>query len=388
MLSIVPQQDRAADIARADDLDDLSRAVYCILGIPVDAIEMPAALRRVGSAAEAGVPYFISTPNLNFLVNSRTDVEFRESLLQSDLCPADGMPIVWLGRLVGAPINGRVAGSDIFEGLKRQSRRLKIFVFGGAEGVAAAACRTLNAEPNGLVCVGAMDPGFGSVDDLSQDQVIETINSSRADFLVAALGAKKGQLWLRRNHHRLQIPIRAHLGATINFQANTVRRAPFTLRRLGFEWLWRIKEEPYLWKRYWNDGVVLLSLLLKCVLPLAMSTLWQDMKSDRAKGILTIPQPKNSESVFTLSLIGSATARNVPEAVACFRAALSHKKHVAINLSETFQLDARFLGLLFMLRKCLKENEKHLTLFGASTQLKKLFRLNGAEFLLPLDQDT
>ena len=65
------------------------------------------------------------------------------------------------------------------------------------------------------------------------------------DFLAVSLGAKKGQAWLLRNHHRLQIPVRAHLGATINFQTGTVKRAPASIRQaLGFEWLWRIKEEP------------------------------------------------------------------------------------------------------------------------------------------------
>jgi N-acetylglucosaminyldiphosphoundecaprenol N-acetyl-beta-D-mannosaminyltransferase len=94
MLSIIPEQASFDAVTRLAHLDDLSRQVYCILGMPIDAIEMPAVLQRIETAAADAAPFVISTPNLNFLVNSQSDPEFRESLLLSDLCPADGRPIV------------------------------------------------------------------------------------------------------------------------------------------------------------------------------------------------------------------------------------------------------------------------------------------------------
>src|SRR5271166_2722165 len=107
------QQETADAVA-----DDLSRDVYCVAGMPIDAIEMRAVLKKIDEATAKRRPFLISTPNLNYLVNSQADVEFRESLLTSDLCPADGMPIVWIARLLGAPIQRRIAGSDIFAALK------------------------------------------------------------------------------------------------------------------------------------------------------------------------------------------------------------------------------------------------------------------------------
>src|ERR1022692_2690688 len=150
--------------------DDLVREVYGVLGIPVDVADMPTALRKIESAATRNAPFLLSTPNLNFLVASRLDSEFRESLLISDLCPADGMPIVWLARLLGVPIKERIAGSDIFEALKSTRhtiQQLAVFLFGGAEGVAASACSKLNAEPGGMTCAGSFYPGFCSVDEMS-----------------------------------------------------------------------------------------------------------------------------------------------------------------------------------------------------------------------------
>ena len=207
---------------------DLTRDVYCVFGAPIDATDMAATLRRINQASTNSEPILISTVNLNFLANSLADPEFRDSLLFSDFCTADGMPIVWLARLLGLPIRERIAGADILDKLRAKTslRKLKVFFFGGADGIAEAARRVLNAENGGLTCVGTLNPGYGTIDDMSSDAVIAKINASNADFLIVALGASKGQAWLSRNHHRLRVPVRAHLGAAINFQAGTVRRAP------------------------------------------------------------------------------------------------------------------------------------------------------------------
>jgi N-acetylglucosaminyldiphosphoundecaprenol N-acetyl-beta-D-mannosaminyltransferase len=368
--------------------DDLSREVYCILGVPFDSIEMLAVVNRIEAAASSKTPFFISTPNLNFLVNSQSNPEFRETLIRSDLCSADGVSIVCIAWLIGIPINNRVAGCDIFDALKTQHdfvKPLKVFIFGGAEGVALAASRSLNAEPSGLCCVGAHYPGFGSVDDMSERDIIDRINSSDADLLVASLGAQKGQLWLQRNHHRLRVPVRTHLGALVNFEAGTLKRAPGLVQKLGLEWLWRIKEEPHLWRRYWSDGRVLLRLLVTRVLPLAIWTRWLRLKSRRRERDLVITQHNGNESV-TVRLAGSATARHVDKIVAAFRDAIAVKKRIMIDFTDTRAIDARFLGLLLMMRKRLKNDGTGPVLIGLSPRLRRIFRLNGLEFLLSPDK--
>src|ERR1700736_2879370 len=128
---------------------DLTRSVYCVLGMPIDAINLPTVVHAIEAAAAKRAVFLISTPNLNFLVSSLSDPEFRESLLDSNLCPPDGAPIVWIARLLGLPIKERAAGSDLLDRLQARgtgTRRLTIFLFGGAKGVAAAAARTVNAK--------------------------------------------------------------------------------------------------------------------------------------------------------------------------------------------------------------------------------------------------
>jgi N-acetylglucosaminyldiphosphoundecaprenol N-acetyl-beta-D-mannosaminyltransferase len=378
-MAMAVQSDVAPDFALRDDL---SREVYCILGVPVDAIGMNAVLRRIGSASRGGTPFLISTPNLNSLVISQLDREFREALILSDVCTADGMPIIWIAWLMGIPIKKRIAGSDIFDALKTEysaSHPLKAFLLGCAEGVAAAASRALNGQPSGLYCVGWLFPGFGSADEMSRDDIIDTINSSGADLLVASLGNQKGHLWLGRNHHRLLIPVRAHFGASLNFQAGTVRRAPLIVQKSGLEWLWRIKEEPYLWRRYWNDGAVLLRLLFTRVLPSAVWAWWGRL-NERWREDLTITQTHDHQTV-TVSLSGPATARYVNKAILAFGKAMKTNKRITVDFSNVGTVDVRFLGLLLMLNKKLKSTGGQCpVLVGLSPGLKRMFRFNNFDF--------
>lgn len=385
----VPDPACSLPLPDAASKSDLTRSVYCVLGMPIDSINMATVVQRIEAAAANRRVLLISTPNLNFLVSSLSDPEFRESVLDSDLCPPDGAPIVWIARLLGLPIKERVAGSDLLDRLRAHgigTRRLTVFLFGGAKGVATAAARRLNAQRGGLHCVGTMDPGFCEVSEMSHDHIINAVNSSGADFLVLSLGAKKGQLWLQRNHSRLTIPIRAHLGAALNFQAGIIKRAPAKVRAWGLEWLWRIKEERYLWKRYRDDGFMLLRLLLIRVLPLAVITRWQQFRGKYQPQDLLIEKKHDGQSI-TISLCGVASESHIPKAATCFQEALTSKQNITIDLSNTRLIDARFLGLLLMLRKELRSRGAKLIFTGVSHAIERIFRFNELGFLLPGYQD-
>ena len=376
----------SAQIIELNRPDDLFRNVYGVLGVPVDASDMETVLRRVDAAAERAEPFHISTVNLNWLIISQSDETFREFLSASDLSTADSITVVWLARLLGASIKQRVTGADIFEALKSMrdpTNPLKVFLLGGLEGVAAKAHRSLNAEADGIESTGFLSPGFGSVDELSANSIIDAINSSNADFLVAAMGAKKGQAWLHKNQHRIQIPIRAHLGATMNFQAGTVKRAPLWIQKWGFEWLWRIKEEPHLWRRYWHDGTVLLRLLLTRIIPFVILTNWY-RPTHKGKE-LRIERADDQKSVI-LNVSGAADFENVEQAALFFKDAVAASKDVVINFAGTSVIDARFIGLLLMLDKQLKSEQHKLALTGMSSQVERLFCLSGFEFLLSPQQ--
>ena len=296
-----PGFDRSVDWNAALAIpDDLSREVYCILGMPIDAIEMPDVMQSIETAVANAIPFIISNPNINFLVNSQIDLEFRKPLLLSDLCPPDGMPIVWIARLMGLPIKHRIAGSDIFETLKARlgpDGPLKVFIFSTKERVTAPAARTLSTTPE-LGCVAWISPGWQG------------------------------------------------------------------------------------WKRYFHHRSMLLYLMLTRVLPLAINAQWLRRKYHRGRYDLVIEQVHGNDSV-TLSLSGFAFASHVDELISCLREVIATEKQIVIDFSKTCAVDARFLGLLLMLRKQLKGRNSVLRFMGISRRLERMFRLNGLGYLLP-----
>jgi N-acetylglucosaminyldiphosphoundecaprenol N-acetyl-beta-D-mannosaminyltransferase len=378
----------AEDCTTPGSTDDLSRDVYGVLGMPIDALDRTTVLKRMLAAVVEGKPFLLSTPNVNFLMESCGDAEFRESLLSSDLCCVDGMPIVWLARLFGIPITQRVSGSDLFDTIRSNcepTRPIKVFLFGGGEGVAQTVCQLINARPSGMHCVGWLNPGFGTVGEMSAPHIIQSINDSNADLLAVFLSARKAQSWLVLNHKRLTVPVRGQFGATINYQAGTVRRAPLILQRLGFEWLWRIKEEPYLWRRYWRDGLSLARLIITRGMPVALGLAWRrNIQNDCDE--LSFKK-REQDGFIVVSLIGKATRATVIKSIPVFQGLVAEDRDVAIDISQIESIDPRYFGLILMLRKQIKNNGKILKITGASKKFVRIFQFNGFRFLLEPDVD-
>lgn len=370
---------------RGTYLDDFDRDVYCLLGLPVDAVDMAGAMGRVRAAAAQGERCFLSTPNLNFLIASQSDRAFRCSVVNSDLSLVDGLPVAWMARRLGIPIRKRVTGSGLFEALWNQvgggGKRLSVYFFGGPDGAAEAACKAMNTHSQGLICVGYQSPGFGAVEDFSGEETIARINASGADFLVVSLGARKGQAWIERNRARLTVPVISHLGAVVNFAAGTVSRAPAWVQRFGLEWLWRIKEEPALWRRYWKDGLGLVRLLFTRLLPYALWLSYNRLGSanQAESGAVRLEMDAHGCRV---SLRGPVPDR-VPRVVrAALREAALCRTEVVLDCSGTQYLSPGFFGLLLLLRKHQNAAGKLLRIVGLSPRLHSLFRWNGVDYLL------
>jgi N-acetylglucosaminyldiphosphoundecaprenol N-acetyl-beta-D-mannosaminyltransferase len=251
-----------------------------------------------------------------------------------------------------------VAGSTLFEVLRDSPAELgtppiKVFFFGGPDGVAQAACQQINTASHphgsGMRCVGYASPGFGSVADMSTPAIIDHINAAQADFVVVALGAAKGQAWILRNRDHLNAPVISHLGAVVNFVAGTVARAPVWAQRLGLEWLWRIKEEPSLWRRYWGDGLGLLKLLFNRVLPQAwrLRTLMPSQATLKAAVVSVATEDKSPSAV--LQMKGPWTAANLPRLTAALRTHAARGNALTIDCSQATYADSSVAGALSQL---------------------------------------
>jgi len=356
---------------------DFYRPVHCILGLPFDALNAQQALRRLEEARAGGPRCFLSTPNLNFLVASQRDPAFRDSVCRSDLSVADGMPLVWLARLLGLPLPERVSGSGLFELLRRRSGLpWDVFFFGGQPDAGRLACEALGGQPSSMRAAGHLCPGFGSVEQMSPPEWIERINASGAHLVVVSLGSAKGQAWISRNLDQLHAPVISHLGAVVNFVAGTVARAPRWMQRTGLEWLWRVKEEPQLWQRYARDGLALLRLLATRVAPLVMLQQLQ-APPEQAYRQARVTRPRTTDKACA-SLQGAWRDDNLLPVRQAFTQLLAMGGDVTLDLADTTWVGSSLAGLLALLDTALRDRGDRLRLTQVPPRIRRLLYLHGA----------
>jgi len=368
--------------AAAALLPDFNREVHCLLGLPIDAVDLAAAEQRIRAAAASRSRCFLSTPNVNFLIACRSDDAFRNSVINSDLSVADGMPLVWLARLMGIPIRERVAGASLFDALRYgPGRRLSVYFFGGPDGVAKEAWRQLRFEAKGLTCVGYESPGFGSVEEMSSEEIIQRINASKADVLVISLGARKGQAWIERNRLRLNVPVISHLGVVLHFAAGRVKRAPVWMQKIGLEWLWRIKEEPSLWRRYLRDGLALLTLVVTRALPYAWYLRRHKANANDLAAAMVVTREEGQSYVVLLG--GAWTQSNIARLRRCFHHAVLLGKDVRLEMGGVTHVDSAFVGLVMLLQAYQRQQGKQLLIRFLPTTVRRVMEYCCAEFLCP-----
>lgn len=356
---------------------DFRRRVYCLLGLPIDGVTLSEAVSRIG-AASALRACVLSTPNVNILLASHRDARYRASLIGTDLSVADGMPLIWIARLLGIPVRERVAGWSLFEALVRgEGGALKVYFFGGQDGAAQAACDRLNSQSGPLHCVGAASPGFGTIEQMSGQETIERINRSGADFLIVAMAAKKAQLWIEHNHRALEPPVMGALGALVKFVGGRISRAPRSVQKLGLEWLWRIKEEPALWRRYLADGITLLRLLLTNVLPGIAFRVLGAFEKRTAPSV--VAHSRSGRTLLTLA--GSWSEADLPALRGTLEEMTATAGDVDLDLSKLARVDHAFIALLMLLYGHQSTTQRAFRIVSASPQARRAFRLSCAEFL-------
>ena len=251
-----------------------------------------------------------------------------------------------MARQHGVPIRERVAGASVFERLRAHSGPpIDVYFFGGPPGVAGAAAAALNATPGGLRCVGFDDAGFGSLDDMSSPARIAGINDSGAHFVVVALGAKKGQAWIERNAEALQAPLLCHLGAVVNFVAGTVRRAPAWAQATGLEWLWRIKEEPGLWRRYRDDGAAFMGMIVKELLQPRAKARRAGRAADSSIDVTPV-----IGGVAHICLAGDWTRDALTPLRSALAEATRQNAEVELAMRDVTRVDSAFVGVVLLAR--------------------------------------
>lgn len=232
------------------------------LNIELDNIALDDLLHKLDSGI------FI-TPNVDHIMKLQKDRSFYNIYQSADWIICDSK-IVQLGlKFLGKPVKEVIPGSSFFPAYYQHHKnngQIQIFLLGAAEGIAKQARQEINKKVGRNMVVASHSPSFGfEQNERECEEILTLINNSNATVLVVGVGAPKQEKWIFKYKDRLpNIKLFMALGATIDFEAGTLERAPVWMQKMSLEWAYRLYKEPKrLWKRYMVDDLPFFSLVLK-----------------------------------------------------------------------------------------------------------------------------
>lgn len=201
------------------------------------------------------------TPNIDHLVKLQNDKEFYEAYKQAEWIICDSRILYIFSKLIRKKIPEAIPGSSFFTAFYEYHSNdpsCKIFLLGAADGVAVKAMERINNKVRRNIVVGAHSPSYGFEKKQEEcEELVQIVNESGANVLLVGVGAPKQEKWIMKYRNRMpNVDIFMALGATIDFEAGTLKRAPILWQKIGMEWLYRCLKEPKrLFKRYFIDDI-------------------------------------------------------------------------------------------------------------------------------------
>ena len=340
-----------------------------ILGVTFDPLTLAGAADRIERMVTERQPRYVVTPNVDFLVQAQRDPELHQILGQAHLVLCDGKPLVWASHWLGNRLPGRVAGSDLAPLLleRAERNRWKIFLLGGAAGVAAEAARRLNERHPGLPEVQHYSPPYAPLERMDHAEIVHRIRAVEPDLVLVCFGCPKQEKWIFRHHRDVGAPVMIGAGGTVDFLADRLKRAPHWMRRTGTEWLFRLWQEPRrLFRRYADDVVRFFPALLAQRRQLPTATVDHDAET-------TISQCTSTSYGLRIQAAGglqNAALRRGPEDWATLLQRSEISGHCVVDLADVRAIDSTGLAFLAHWQRRLAGARRNLILLRPSRAVR------------------
>lgn len=236
---------------------------FDVLGVNVDPITSEIAVERVVDSILGRSNATVVFCTVSTIVNAQDDPALREALKEATLVAPDGMPLVWLGRKAGFPVE-RVYGPDfMIDFFQCTGSRFSHFFYGAAPGVAEEMAARLSARFPGLRVAGTASPPQDLDPYSLPESDLRSMNDAKPDIVWIALGHPKQEIFMHANRSLFKAPVLAAVGAAFDFHSGRKREAPDWMKRCGLQWLHRLAREPRrLWRRYLIGNARFVILLL------------------------------------------------------------------------------------------------------------------------------
>lgn len=228
-----------------------------VLGVGVHALNLPLAIEVLRDAIATRTKGYVCVTGVHGVSEAQSDPEFRAILNHSLLNTPDGMPMVWLGRWSGAREMDRVYGPDLLVEVCQASESAgwRHFFYGGAPGTAPDLAAHLQARFPKLIVAGTFTPPFRPLTTDEMKELQSIVSAARPDIMWIGLSTPKQERFMSATLSSLEVPVMIGIGAAFDLVSGKVRQSPRWIQRSGFEWLYRLVQEPKrLWKRYLKNN--------------------------------------------------------------------------------------------------------------------------------------
>ena len=240
---------------------------FDVLGVRIHAIQIPEALQIVNRwIAQGDRGRYVAVTGMHGVTEAQHDPRFKNILNAADLTVPDGMPLVWLGRLRGFQIERRVYGPELMLSLCASGTQggLRHFFYGAMPSTLELLAGALARRFPGLQIAGSIAPPFREPTADEDREFVAQINAARPDILWIGLSTPKQERWMFEHRDHLNVPVMIGVGAAFDIHAGRTKQAPAWMREHGFEWLFRLSQEPRrLWRRYLVHGSEFVYLVVR-----------------------------------------------------------------------------------------------------------------------------
>lgn len=238
-----------------------------LMATHVNNLTLAETAEAIGQFIEERRKAYVVEINVDVMIKIENDEELRRITEDANLVLVDGQPLVWVAKLYRRPVKEKVSGSDLSIELCRMAaeKGYTVFILGGKEGIADQAKEKMEAQYPGLQVVGTCAPPLGfEKDEAELAKVRQGISAVSPDIVLCCLGCPKQEKWIDANWRDIDARVFLCAGATVDFLAGNVKRAPAWISRIGMEWFYRFLKEPRrLFKRYFIDDMHLFRLIIK-----------------------------------------------------------------------------------------------------------------------------
>lgn len=238
-----------------------------LLNTYVNNVNMDEAIQAIEDMIASEKKSYIVAINVDVVMKIENDSYLKEITDKADMVLVDGKPLEWIAKWHNKPIKAKISGSDLVPLLCKRAAEngYSLFIIGGKEGIAEKAKQNLERDLPGIRIVGTYAPPFGFEKDAKElNRINRMISDVHPDLLVACFGCPKQEKWIYENISKYDAKVSVCAGATVDFLAGNVNRAPRWMSEHGLEWFYRFLQEPKrMFKRYFVDDVKIIGLIKK-----------------------------------------------------------------------------------------------------------------------------